>query len=105
MKNSNYKLTIVLAYANRYLYPILLLASLVFENFLISGIAFLIFAIYELVGYICKWKHIFCSYQNAYHKKMTPNNINWSLVRKSDAYGIPAFFGICGILSIIIYYF
>ena len=69
MKNSHYKLTIVLAYADRYLYPILLLVSLIFEKFLISGIACLIYAIYKLVGYICKWNHIFCSYQNAYHKK------------------------------------
>ena len=105
MKNSNYKLTIVLAYANRYLFPVLLLAPLIFEKILISGIAFLIYAIYELIGYKCKLKHIFCSYQNAYHKKMTPNNINWSLIRKSDAYGIPAIFGIFGILLIIVHYF
>lgn len=106
MKNTSYKLTIVLAYADRYLYPILVLLPLIiYRNFLLSGIACFVFALYKLIGYLCKWKHIFCSYQNACHKKMTPNNINWSQVKKSDAYGVPAVFGIIGTLMIIVHYF
>lgn len=105
MKNATNKLTIVLAYADRYLYPILVLITLLKKNFLLTGIACFVFAIYELIGYKCKWKHIFCAYQNACHQKMTPNNINWNQVRKSDAYGVPAVFCIIGTLMIIVHFF
>ena len=63
---------------------------------IVSGSAIL-FSVWSFVGYRCKWKHIFCSYQNAYHQKMTPHNIRWHLVKKSDAYGVPLVFLILGI--------
>lgn len=64
------------------------------------GISFFLYALYSLIGYIFRWKHIYCSYQNACHKKMTPDHIIWGNVKKSDAYGIPIIFGILGIMMI-----
>lgn len=110
MKNSNRRTAIILlAYAHRYLYPLLVL----FIPFLIRGdalllymgIGFLLLAAYDLIGYKCRWKHIFCSFQNAYYKKMTPNKMNWNSVKKSDAYGMPAIFGILGIAMILCHFY
>ena len=61
-------------------------------RYLIFGIGLLLFAIWSFVGYKLRWKHIFCSYQIAYRKVMTPNNIRWGWVSKSDAYGVPIIF-------------
>jgi hypothetical protein len=55
------------------------------------------FSIWSLIGYKKKWKHIYCSFQNAYHQKMTPNNIQWHKIKKSDAYGVPFIFLIFGL--------
>ena len=100
----------VLAYGHRYAFPILIPGcSMHFgtkENvMLFLGIGLLLYAAYSLAGYLLRWKHIFCSYQNAYHKKMTPDRINWNTVRKSDAYGTPLIFAILGILCIACYLF
>jgi len=68
------------------------------SNFVPTGISILVFASYQFIGYLCRWKHIFCSFQNAYHQKMTPNQIDWDIISKADAYCIPWFFAIFGIL-------
>ena len=105
MKKSNYKLIIFLAYADRYVYPTVLLLTIIVgekETFLLSGIGYIILSIYEFVGYVCKWKHIFCSFQNARHQKMTPDNIVWGSVKKSDAYVSSILLCILGVLLIIL---
>ena len=84
---------------NRYLWIVLMLFI---DDMFLMGIYLIVFGLYQFIGYKCKWKHIFCSYQNIYHKKMTPDKINWSKVKKSDAYGLPIIFGILGILIIIV---
>ena len=98
---------ILLAYVHRYLYPLLIIVIPIFlsnqYSFLCMGILLLSYAAYDLVGYLCKWKHIFCSYQNAYHQEMTPNIIDWSKIKKSDAYGIPVILGVLGI-AIVLYH-
>lgn len=100
---------IVLAYAHRYVYPLAIvgLSILLDKEYLplALGIGCILFAVYTLVGYICRWKHIYCSYQNAYHQKMTPNDIRWHTVKKTDAYGVPVIFGILGLFSIVAYFF
>lgn len=102
----NYIFIIILAYANRYLYPLLLLSILVWakgtSNFMPAGISILVFSVYELIGYLCKWKHIFCSFQNAYHRKMTPDSIDWDLVSKTDAYLIPGIFALFGVILLLL---
>lgn len=102
MKTSEYTTTLILAYADRYVYPIVILLFLIKKRFLIAGVLSLIWAIYKLIGYKLKWKHIFCSYQNAAHQKMTPGEIDWSMVKKSDVYVIPAVFSVIGIFLIFI---
>ena len=110
MKKSHRRRIIILAYCNRYLFPCLALfvpMALVplhrseFLLMLTLGIAELAYAAYELIGYLCRWTHIFCSYQNAYHAAMTPEDVNWGWVKRSDAYGIPAIFGGIGIIAIV----
>lgn len=102
-------MVILLAYMHRYVYPVLIIIlPLLFGGdalLLFMGIGFLMLAAYDLIGYKCRWKHIFCSLQNAYHKKMTPASVNWSKVRRSDAYGIPAIFGVFGAAMILCYFF
>ena len=103
------KLFIVLAYMNRYVFPfsIIFFSTVFGEEYksLMMGGGCIIFAAYQLVGYICRWKHIYCAYQNASHQKMTPHNIRWHTVKKSEIYGIPALFGILGIALIAVYFF
>lgn len=62
----------------------------------------LIFSIWSFIGYKRKWKHIYCSFQNASHKKMTPHSIHWHEIKKSEAYGIPLFFFVYGLVLLIL---
>ncbi len=61
----------------------------------------LLFSLWSFVGYKLRWKHIYCSYQNAYRKKMTPDIIHWNFIKKRDAYGEPIIFLILGIVMLI----
>lgn len=66
------------------------------------GIMSILYAAYSLIGYLCKWKHIYCAFQNAYRQEMTPDRINWNKIKKSDAYGIPTIFFALGFMLIIV---
>jgi len=104
--SSQKKRIVILAVFHRYAYTILfpLLIILIFRKnmvFLLLGADFILLALHSLIGYICRWKHIYCSYQNAHRKQMTPDNICWAKMKKVDAYGIPLFFGVLGIIMII----
>ena len=95
------KRIIALAYLHRYGWKaIAFLLTLIYPKFIF--ISFIAFSIWSFVGYKCRWKHIFCSYQNAYHIKMTPDSIDWNWIKKSDAYLIPIIFFIIGIAGMII---
>lgn len=83
----------------------MLLCATITKSLYVAGSIVIVFSIWSLLGYLLKWKHIFCSFQNAYHMPMTPNKINWSIIRKSDAYGIPAIFFILGLGLIIVLFF
>ena len=89
------KKIIVLAYLHRYGWGIPILAGIFLPPDILLWmliICFLGYAIWSFVGYKCKWKHIYCSYQNSTHQKMTPNSICWDKVKKVDAYGLPIFY-------------
>lgn len=64
----------------------------------IISIGAIAFSIWSLVGYRLKWRHIYCSYQNAYHQKMTPFSVRWHQIKKADAYGVPLIFLLLGVL-------
>ncbi len=101
-------LVIALAYWHRYIFVVLIILVPCFladdePDFLLGlGIGCILYAAYSLVGYLFRWKHIYCSYQNAYHQKMTPLHIKWHKMKKTDAYGIPILFGILGIACVLV---
>ena len=106
---SNWKSTariiIALAYLHRYggIVILLLCSAIRPELFLLFLSVFCItYSIWTFVGYKCKWRHIFCSYQNAYRKKMTPHSADWDLIKKRDAYGVPLLFLIFGLSCLIV---
>lgn len=95
-----HKIIIALAYFHRYGWIALLLVSLYLIPYYLTFFAFCIFySIWTFIGYKCNWKHIFCSFQNANHQKMTPDSINWDLIKKSDIWGIILIFAFLGILG------
>ena len=97
---------ILLAYAHRYLFPLLIVILPLHTGqatILTMGIGFWVKSIYDFLGYKLRWKHIFCSYQDTCRKEMTPDHINWSLMKKSDAYGMSIVSGVCGLLMIVCY--
>lgn len=63
---------IVLAYFHRYgCFALMFLLFFLSNNKMMLGLSLLVYAFYTLFGYLFRWKHIYCSYQNAYHQKMT----------------------------------
>ena len=101
------KRIIVLAYMHRYGWIAILFGCItVFPKavFIFFGVGFIVSAIWSFVGYKLRWKHIFCSYQNAHHLPMTPNNIRWGWVKKSDAYGIPIILFVIGVATLVIFF-
>ncbi len=99
---------IMLAYLHRYGIPILILAvPLCFvrikNGYLLGvGMGFVGEAVYSCVGYALKWKHIYCSWQNAHRRKMTPRQIDWNTFKKSEIYGSAVVFGIIGVVMVLV---
>lgn len=91
---------IALAYLHRYGWIALTLGVLIIwpeYMFYFFSIDYIAFSIWSLVGYRHKWRHIYCSYQNANRQTMTPHSIHWNQMKKSDAYGVPLIFLILGL--------
>ena len=102
------KRIIALAYFHRYGWIAIMLACIAIWNeqiFYILGAGCIGFSIWSLIGYKCKWRHIYCSYQNAYYEKMTPHSIRWHKIKKSDALGVPLIFLVFGIISLLLMIF
>lgn len=95
----------IAAYTHRYIFPICaVVAPLCWAKtsfFLGFGASFSFLALYDIIGYQLRWKHIYCSYQNAHRQKMTPDHIIWSNIKKSDVYGGAAVFGVFGMACIL----
>ena len=99
------KRIIAMAYFHRYGWIAAMMVCIAIwpkQMFLIFSVACLSFSVWSFIGYKKKWKHIYCSFQNSYHQKMTPNNIQWHKVKKSDAYGVPLIFLIIGLALLVI---
>lgn len=99
------KRVIALAYFHRYGWIATMMGLVLImpkQTFLIFSICFIAFSLWSFVGYKLKWRHIYCSFQNAYHKTMTPHSIRWDQIKKSDAYGDPLFFFIFGLVMLIV---
>ncbi len=106
MKQSRRNQIIALAYFHRYgwILTMMLFICLFPEKmpYLMSGFL-IVFSLWTVVGYRLKWKHIFCSWQNASHMEMTPHSIRWSQVPKSDVYFIPVLFTSLALLQLYAY--
>ena len=100
----------LLAYLDRYGYPVLILIAGALADFyrgritmlFVLAVGILLDGIYNLVGYLCRWKHIYLCYKSMSHTKMTPTRIEWERLAKKDAYGVPATLIIGGILGILV---
>jgi len=96
----------ILAYAYRFVYPILIMLSPIFAkeySLLVMGIGLLLYAAYTVIGYQCRWKHIFCAWQLLHRQSMTPNDIRWHMIKKLDVYSLFAMFDVIGVVMIIIH--
>jgi hypothetical protein len=99
---------VALVVARRYLWPVLAVwVSPVIggkNTFLWMGILIILLEAYTFIGYKLRWKHMFCYYQKIHRKEMTPDNIRWGIVKKSDVYGETITFGVLGVACIVLHY-
>ena len=68
------------------------------------SISLLLMAAYNMIGYLFRWKHIYCMHQLSNRRRMTPENIQWEEMTFADAYGIPLVFTIVGLIGIVCYF-
>ena len=108
MSNLHKHIIIFLAYCNRYILPIsvvavpFVLANDAHKKFLFMGVLGLILSLYNILGVLLKWKHIYRSLQDISHQTMTPDKINWNKFSFLKKYGLHIF---VGIFSFIIFVF
>ncbi len=102
LPDKTYAGIIALAYFHRYGWIAVMFAlTFILRNvFYVWSISMIVYADWSFIGYKLRWRHIFCSYQNAYHIKMTPERIDWEWVKKYEAYGIPIFFFVMGLVCL-----
>lgn len=102
LQDKTYAGIIALAYFHRYGWIAVMFALvLVFrETLYVFAVSTIVYAVWTFIGYKLRWRHIFCSYQNAYHIKMTPERIDWDMIEKHDAYGVPVLFLLMGLLCL-----
>ncbi len=102
LPDKTYAGIIALAYFHRYgwIAAMFALVLILRETFFVFAVSAIAYAVWTFVGYKCRWRHIFCSYQNAGHRKMTPERIDWDRIEKYDAYGIPIFFFVMGLVCL-----
>ena len=94
------KRIIALAYFHRYGWIAIMTGLILLipqYALLIVSLCFIAISLWSLIGYKLKWKHIYCSHQNAHRKDMTPHHISWTHIKKSEAYGGPLIFLIMGV--------
>ncbi len=92
-----------LAYVHRYGLIAALILTKCANNLKLLGIFLLTYAVWTLVGYLLKWKHIYCSWQNAYHEKMTPSSTNWRHIDKKDVWCVTFLFCLAGFVVLIVF--
>ncbi|MBE6588149.1 MAG: hypothetical protein E7647_07020 [Ruminococcaceae bacterium] len=111
MKRKSRRAVILLAYFHRFCLflemPVFLLAFLKFgfeeplPLALSMTVPLLLYSVYNTVGCILKWDHIYCSHQSASHQRMTPHNVRWNDMTFGDKYGISIVFFVYSLLLFI----
>ena len=98
--DKTYNRIIALAYCHRYGW-IVAMWGLAFLSrrgfFFVLSFGSISYAVWTFIGYKRRWRHILCSFQNAYHEKMSPYNASWGRIKKSDIYGNFAIFLVWGL--------
>lgn len=104
-ERKNEKTIIALAYLYRYGSLGYIAISLLFVEYflLLFAVHFFVLSLWTFAGYLRKWKHIYCAYQNSHRKEMTPYKINWNDVKKSDIYLIFVIEFICGVMMLFVW--
>ena len=95
MYSSKQRRIIALAYFHRYGWIAVMMGCVaLWPSYMLytMSVCMFTYSMWSLVGYRFTWRHIYCSYQNASHQKMTPHLIRWQHMKKSDAYGVPMIF-------------
>ena len=99
------KRIIALAYFHRYGW-IAIMTGLIFlipqYTLLIVSLCLIASSVWSLIGYKLKWKHIYCSHQNAHRQDMTPHHICWMHINKSEAYGAPVISLVVGVVILFV---
>lgn len=109
-RRSSARLIVFLALFHRYFCHFIFLALLFLlgrpkrQLVLLMGVYLLLYAMYSYVGYALRWKHIYCSYQNARNARMTPDRIDWNTVGKSDCVGVPMILALLGAAGVAAYF-
>ena len=73
----------VIAYIHRYSFLYGFIIALFYPSTYVVGSSLIIYGIWTILGFIFKWTHIFCSYQNASHPKI-PRKILVEHVKKIE---------------------
>lgn len=82
--------------------PFIIMLLIAFRRSWLAGIAMILYSLWTLIGYLLRWRHIYCSYQIGSRQPMTPYSIDWYDVREIDAFGIPAIFTALGVALIVV---
>ncbi len=98
---------LILAHLHRYgvVYPLFILMPVFGDEheLLVFGSVFIAWAVYTVVGYKMRWKHIFCSFQPM-RQKMTPDRIRWHEIKSGDVYGMVAIIAFGGIMAFVVHF-
>ena len=104
---AQHRVIILLAWCHRYVFLIaapllpLLLTCSKSDALAGMGVGMLCYGLYTLLGYLLRWKHIYCSFQDIAHMPMTPGRIRWHTLRKRDVYSVSALFIAFGLALIL----
>ena len=55
-------------------------------------------ALYDFVGWQCRWRHMYCVWQSTAHRKMTPEKVDWSKVDAKQITGVSICFAVIAAL-------
>lgn len=93
---------ILLAYLHRYVFPLVMFIVPAFLLGLLGmGLGLISIGLLEMIGYHCRWKHVYCAWQDAKHEPMTPGDIRWHRISKWERYGDPAILIVLGLIAVI----
>ena len=69
---------------------------------LIMGVGLLLLAAWNTAGYFFRWRHVYCSWQNAKKQRMTPHDIRWGTVDRKEFFACVALDAVMGIAAIVV---